>query len=131
MSRALLYRAAAVLRPWDAFLARLGLWRAPREVPDEVQALLVAAAERCLRGGAMLSLADWARLSNPERGAFVAAGERIRADLASAVGFASQGVPHALAVHGVLDAGRAQRQVEIEAAAAGIADRAGARAVRR
>lgn len=101
--------------------------RLPAEVPDDVAAALVRAAEAFLRAGGAVSLRAWLRLSGPERGALVAAGDRVRADLASASGFASQGPLHALAIQGVVDGGSARDRLGLEAEALRIArERAGA-----
>lgn len=131
MSRGILYSLAGALRPIDRLRARLGLWRAPGEVPEDVAALLVAVAERFLRAGGSLSLPDWGRLSVPERAAFVAAGDRVAADRAGVVGVAAQGLRGALAVHGVLDGGRMRVEAEDEAAVARLASPEGPLAARR
>jgi len=123
VNRALLYRMARALPPLEALRARLGLRRLPAEVPDHVAELLTAAAERFLRAGGALTSSEWIALSSPERAAFIAAGDRVRADTAIADGLAAQGLGGLLAVHGVLDGGKAQRRLELEIAAKQIADR--------
>lgn len=120
----LLYRFAGALRPLAALRARLGLWRAPADVPDDVAALLTRAAEAFLRAGGSVTARVWLGLSVPERGALVAAGNRLRADVAAGVGWASQGRQEALAMYGLLDGGRLAGTVGLEVAAIDAARRA-------
>lgn len=113
MSRGLLYRMAGALRTRHALLARLGLWRAPEEVTEEVAVLLVAVAERFLRAGGVVTPRTWLGLSQPERGALAAAGDRLAADRAGLVGLAAGSGRERLALYGALDGGRAAAELEL------------------
>lgn len=113
MSRGVLYRMAGALRPLDALKARLGLWRAPDEVTEGAAALLVAVAERFLRAGGVVTPSAWLGLSQPERGALVAAGDRITAERAGVSAVAAKSPSGFLSVLGVLDGGRAAADIEL------------------
>lgn len=111
MSRGPLLRLARLLFPWDRFREALGILPDQGEVPEEVAGLLEAHAERFLRGGGTVSLREWARMTTAERAALTVAGSRLRAEIASATGFASSAPAAALAVHGVIDGGRLASEI--------------------
>lgn len=113
MSTGLLYRMAGALRPLDALRARLGLWRAPADVSDEALSLLVSVADRFLRAGGVVTPRTWLGLSEAERGALVAAGDRLSAERAGVHALASNSQAGFLAVHGILDGGKAAADLEL------------------
>ena len=132
--KAPLFRAAGLLRWPDRVSARLGLLRLPEDVPPEVPEILEATAEAFLRACGTVDLPTWAGLHPAEQAALVVAGNRLRADLASATGWSAQSPDHALAVHGILDggatAGRLARRTALEAAAREIAQQRATQPVR-
>lgn len=106
-----------------------GLHIPPKEIPERIMQGLVQEADGFLRGGGAPTLEEWRNLTDAEKGALVAAGDRIRDELAGKIGLAAQGRKQAAAVAASADGGAAATRADLEERAAAIAARAEAASV--
>lgn len=96
----------------------------PADLPEEAAELLAAAALAFLQAGGVVTLTDWADLTDHERVALEAAGRALAAERAVRAGVALQGPAGQAAALAPADGGTAMRQVLVAAAAAGAAGQA-------
>ena len=102
----------------DALLQAIGV-SAGFDLPEEVEALLDDEAERFLLAGGVVSLSEWALMSESSRQALGSAGSRLRVIDALRMSAALRGdVPAVLAE---IDGGECAREAALSRAAASIA----------
>jgi len=108
-------RAARLVSRRASWLWRLGLAADPSaRLDDAAIDALRGCVSGFLRSGGVLTGREFASLTSVERAACAVAGDELRAQIAAAIGIASQGRMEAASILAPADGGRAKAQMILE-----------------